>query len=78
MWTQDKKEVTESQYTEFYKFITNAFDAPQSTLHFRTDAPIELRCLFFVPTFHTERHGMGRMEPGVNLYSRKVYMDLNW
>lgn len=41
-------------------------------LHFRTDAPIELKSLFFFPSYHTEKFGMARMEPGVSLYSRKV------
>lgn len=72
IWTQDKKEVTETQYKDFYKFIANAYDAPKYTLHFRTDAPIDLKCLLYVPSFHSEKFGLGRIEPGVNLYSRKV------
>lgn len=44
-------------------------------LHFRTDAPIELKSLFFFPSYHTEKFGMARMEPGVSLYSRKVKTD---
>jgi HSP90 family molecular chaperone len=75
IWVQDKSSVTEEQYTEFYKFISNAFDKPSFTLHFRTDAPINLNALLFVPTFHTEKFGHGRMELGVNLYSRKVLIE---
>lgn len=41
-------------------------------LHFRTDAPIELKALFFFPSYHTEKFGMARLEPGVSLYSRKA------
>eukprot|EP01035_Chromulina_nebulosa_P021937 gene21937-28404_t len=75
LWTQDKKEVSSSQYSEFYKFFTNDYDSPRYTLHFKTDAPIDLKCLFFVPTSHTEKFGMGRIEPGVNLYSRKILIE---
>eukprot|EP00595_Chromulina_sp_UTEXLB2642_P001065 CAMPEP_0196767680 /NCGR_PEP_ID=MMETSP1095-20130614/41847_1 /TAXON_ID=96789 ORGANISM="Chromulina nebulosa, Strain UTEXLB2642" /NCGR_SAMPLE_ID=MMETSP1095 /ASSEMBLY_ACC=CAM_ASM_000446 /LENGTH=657 /DNA_ID=CAMNT_0042136213 /DNA_START=146 /DNA_END=2119 /DNA_ORIENTATION=+ len=75
LWTQDKKEVTSSQYNEFYKFFTNDYDSPRYTLHFKTDAPIDLKCLFFVPSSHTEKFGMGRIEPGVNLYSRKILIE---
>ncbi|KAH9082527.1 hypothetical protein Ae201684P_009850 [Aphanomyces euteiches] len=28
LWTKDAKDVTDEQYTEFYKFIANAFDDP--------------------------------------------------
>eukprot|EP01040_Poterioochromonas_malhamensis_P009323 gene9323-10124_t len=75
IWLKDKKEVTDEQYKEFYKFISNAFDEPKYTLHFRTDAPIDLKCILFVPSFHSEKFGMGVMEPGVNLYSRKVLIE---
>jgi len=75
IWVQDKKTVTTAQYDDFYKFIANAFDKPKYTLHFRADAPLDLKCLFFVPSFHTEKFGMGRMEAGVNLYSRKVLIE---
>eukprot|EP01038_Epipyxis_sp_PR26KG_P005772 gene5772-7969_t len=75
IWTQDKAFVTEEQYTEFYKFISNAYDKPRYKLHFRTDAPLDLKCLFFIPFFHPEKFGLGRMPLGVNLYSRKVLIE---
>ena len=75
LWTQDKNSITSAQYKEFYRFVSNSYDDPKFTLHFRTDAPIDLKCLFFVPSFHHEKYGMGRMEPGVNLYSRKILIE---
>lgn len=75
IWTEDKNTLTKQQYTDFYKFLSNAFDEPKYTIHFRADAPLDLKCLFFIPTFHTEKFGMGRIEPGVNLYSRKVLIE---
>lgn len=75
IWMNDKKDVTPEQYQDFYKFLTSAYDKPKYTLHFRTDAPLDLRCLFYVPSFHSEKFGLGRMEPGVNLYSRKVLIE---
>lgn len=75
LWAQDKRAITEEQYDEFYKYIGNAYDKPKYRLHFTTDAPIDLKCLLFVPTFHSEKFGMGRTELGVNLYSRKVLIE---
>ncbi|CAN0038357.1 unnamed protein product, partial [Discosporangium mesarthrocarpum] len=68
-------EVEDAKYKEFYQFIAHAFDTPITRIHFRTDAPIELKALFFFPTYHTEKFGMGRMEPGISLYSRKVLIE---
>merc|ERR1711871_14690 len=75
IWTKDKSEVTEEEYKEFYKFIGAAYDDPMFRLHFKTDAPLDLKVLFYTPSMHTEKLGMGRMEPGVNLYSRKVLIE---
>ena len=75
VWARDPREVDEETYTEFYKYIANAIDDPLDTLHFRADAPLEVRALLFVPSFHSEKYGMERMEPGVSLYSRKVLIE---
>ncbi|KAG5183446.1 HSP90 domain-containing protein [Tribonema minus] len=75
IWMKAPNEVQEKQYEEFYQFLAHAFDSPLAHLHFRTDAPIDLKVLLFFPTFHTEKFGMGRMEPGVSLYSRKVLIE---
>jgi TNF receptor-associated protein 1 len=75
IWLKDKKEISSQQYNDFYKFVSNAFDTPKFTLHFRTDAPIDLKCILFTPSFHSEKLGMGVMEPGVHLYSRKILIE---
>lgn len=75
IWMEEKSSVKDAQYDEFYRFISGSSDQPKFTIHFRTDAPIDLRCLFFVPSFHPEKFGGGRIEPGVNLYSRKVLIE---
>jgi TNF receptor-associated protein 1 len=75
IWASTPSDVSEEQYNEFYRYISNAFDEPMSKLHFRADVPLDLKALFYVPTMHSEKYGMGRMEPGVSLYSRKVLID---
>ena len=75
IWMRNKKEIKEEEYTEFYKFQANAFDEPRYTLHFSADAPLAINSLLFVPQENTERFGLGRVEPGVSLYCRKVLID---
>ncbi|AHF07091.1 molecular chaperone HtpG [Desulfitobacterium metallireducens] len=72
LWTKNKNEITEEEYTEFYKFIANAYDEPLLRLHFSSDAPININTLLFVPKNNIEKLGFGRMEPSVNLYCKKV------
>lgn len=75
LWLKNKKDITEDQYKEFYKFTAHAFDDPRYTMHFSADAPLAINALLFTPTENTEQFGMGQMEPGVALYCRKVLID---
>ncbi len=75
LWTKSKKDITEEQYKEFYKFTAHAFDDPRYTMHFSADAPLSINALLFTPTENTEQFGMGQMEAGVSLYCRKVLID---
>ena len=75
LWLKNKKEVTEEQYSEFYKFTAHAFDEPRYTMHFSADAPLAINALLFTPTENTEQFGMGQMEAGVSLYCKKVLID---
>ena len=72
LWTKNKSEITEEEYTEFYKFIANAYDEPLFRLHFSSDAPLSLNTLLFVPQENFEKFGFGRLEPGVSVYCKKV------
>ncbi|KAI8581387.1 hypothetical protein K450DRAFT_232822 [Umbelopsis ramanniana AG] len=71
LWTKEKNSVTADQHKEFYRFIASAWDEPQYTLHYKTDAPITISSILYVPERHMEIIGQ-RQEPGVSLYSRKV------
>ncbi len=75
IWTRSRSELTDEDYTEFYKYIANAVDEPMYRLHFSADAPLAINALLFVPKENFETLGMGRMKPGVNLYCRKILID---
>lgn len=75
LWLKNKSEVTEDQYKEFYKFATHSYDDPFYTIHFNADAPLNINALLFTPSKNMEQFGMGQMEPGVSLYSRRVLID---
>ncbi|MGI6656049.1 MAG: molecular chaperone HtpG [Desulfobulbus sp.] len=75
IWTRSKNEISDEEYNEFYKFIGNAVDEPLYRLHFSADAPLSINALVYVPKENFEVLGMGRMEPGVNLYCQKVLID---
>ncbi len=72
LWVKNKNEISDEEYTEFYKYIANAYDEPMFKFHFSADAPLNINALLFVPSENIEQLGFARLEPGVNLYCRKV------
>lgn len=72
IWMMEKKDVTEDMHKDFYKFISSGLESPMYSLQYVTDSPIDIRSVFYTPEQHLEKFGMGRMEPNVSLYSRKV------
>lgn len=77
IWARSKSEIKDEEYNEFFKFLTNSFMEPVYRLHLSSDAPIQINALFFVPADNPERFGLGRLDPGVNLYSRRVLIQQN-
>jgi len=75
LWTRNKNDITDQEYTDFYKFVGNAFDEPMYRLHFSADAPLAINALLFVPKENFEVIGFGRMESGVNLYCQRILID---
>ncbi len=75
LWARNKNEISDEEYTDFYKFIGNAADEPLYRLHFSADAPLAINALLFVPKENFEILGFGRVDPGVNLYCQKILID---
>ncbi len=75
IWTKNKNEVKDEEYSEFYKFIGNAASEPMYRLHFSADAPLTINALLFVPQENFEVFGFGKTDPGVNLYCQRILID---
>ena len=75
LWMKSKSDISEEDYTAFYKFAAKAFDEPRYRLHFNADAPLMINSLVFVPKENPEKFGFGQIDPGVALYCNKVLID---
>ena len=75
IWMKNKKDVTNEEYEEFFKFIGHTDNSPLTWMHFSADAPIVLNSVLFVPEESPEAFGFGRCEPNVSLYCHKVLID---
>ncbi|KAK8375854.1 hypothetical protein O3P69_008536 [Scylla paramamosain] len=73
LWLMDPKEVSPEQHDEFYRFVGSAYDKPRFVLHYRTDAPIDLRCVLYVPEGKPGLFDLNRdRDSSVSLYCRRV------
>jgi TNF receptor-associated protein 1 len=73
IWLKSKNDVTEEEHKEFFNYLSQGSGGdPLYIIQFSTDIPLSIHSLFYVPKTHTEMFGMGKVEPGVNVYSRKV------
>ena len=76
LWRMNKSQVTEEQYAEFFKHVTQgrSGDKPMSTIHYNVDAPVQFSALLFIP----ERASMDMLMmqqakmPGLRLYAKRV------
>lgn len=77
LWTKSPSSVTKDEHEAFFKFISHSWEPPQFFLHYKTDAPLSISAIFYVPSHHSEQQGYKRLEPGVSIYSRKVMIQPN-
>ncbi|CAL8080167.1 unnamed protein product [Calicophoron daubneyi] len=74
IWTKDPSKIKDEEHTAFYQYLCgNTYDAPRYIFMYKTDAPINLRVLLYVPSLKPSLYDIAREgDSGVALYSRKV------
>jgi molecular chaperone HtpG len=74
LWTRSKSEITDEQYTEFYKHVAHDYEAPLAWSHAKVEGRQEYTELLYVPQrapfdlYDRERRH------GVKLYVRRVFI----
>ncbi|KAF6773922.1 hypothetical protein AHF37_06548 [Paragonimus kellicotti] len=74
IWTKAPSKITEEEHRTFYHYLCGStYDSPRYTFMYRTDAPLNLRVLLYVPNSKPNIFDIAReSDSGVALYSRKV------
>ena len=74
LWSRPRNEITNDQYTEFYRHISHAFDEPWMTLHWRAEGVMEYTGLIFVPNSRPYDLFTAERTHRVKLYVKRVYI----
>jgi len=74
LWKRSSREVTEEEYNEFYKSVSNDMDDPLLKIHTRAEGTLEYTTLFYIPKKAPFDMYQADYKPGVKLYVRRVFI----
>jgi molecular chaperone HtpG len=70
LWRKSRSELTEEDYTGFYRHLGLFFDTPAATIHWRAEGTVEFHALLFIP-------GMKPFEPGGEQDEREILDEID-
>jgi molecular chaperone HtpG len=74
LWTRSKSEITDEEYTEFYKHVGHEFTEPLAHVHSKMEGKYEYTILLYVPTHAPFDLWNRESRHGVKLYVRRVFI----
>lgn len=74
IWARPKSDVTEEEYTEFYKHVSHEYEAPFRTIHFSAEGTSEFKALLFLPAKKPFDMFMADRKKGLQLYVKRVFI----
>ncbi len=73
-WTQDKKELKQEDYDEFYKSLTYDFEGPLAQLHNKVEGKLDYTSLLFIPKKAPFDMWEPKRKGGIKLYAKRVFI----
>ena len=73
-WMQDKKELSQGDYDEFYKSLTYDFEGPLTQIHNRVEGKLDYTSLLFIPKKAPFDMWEPKRKGGVKLYAKRVFI----
>ena len=74
LWTRSKSEISDEQYTEFYKNLSHDFDAPLAWTHNRVEGSTEYTQLLYIPGKAPSNIFTREAKAGIKLYVKRVFI----
>jgi molecular chaperone HtpG len=72
VWSRDQTEITEGEYADFYRHISNDWAGPFKTIPLKAEGKVEYQALLFIPSkapYDLFYHGT---ESGLRLYAKRI------
>jgi molecular chaperone HtpG len=72
IWTRSRSEVSESDYKDFYKHLSNDWTEPLKVLPLKAEGTFEYEALLFIPSQAPHDLFYHAAEAGLKLYAKRV------
>lgn len=74
LWSRPKKDVSDEQYTEFYKTLSHDSEAPLAWSHNRVEGSTEYTQLLYIPSHAPHDLWNRDRKAGIKLYVKRVFI----
>jgi len=73
-WMKDKKELSQSDYDDFYKSLSYDFEGPLTQIHNRVEGKLDYSSLLYIPKKAPFDMWEPKRKGGVKLYAKRVFI----
>jgi molecular chaperone HtpG len=74
LWARPQKDVSEEEYTEFYRHVSHDWQAPLETIRLSAEGTFEYQALLFLPSHAPMDLFWREAKRGVQLYVKRVFI----
>lgn len=74
LWTRNKSDITKDEYKDFFRHQFYEWEEPMEIFHTKAEGTVEYTALLFIPGSAPFNLYYSDYEPGVQLYSRHVFI----
>ena len=74
IWARNKADISEEEYTEFYKHVSHDWNPPLAHVHLKLEGTTEYQALLYIPSKMPFDSFMRERRHGIHLYSKRVFI----
>ena len=74
LWTRNKSDIKDEEYADFFRHQFYEWEKPMEVFHTKAEGTVEYTALLFIPGSAPMNLYYSDYEPGIQLYSRHVFI----